>query len=117
MRKKRILAASVLIGLIIPTLVFGQTDSTKQKLKTVNDLKKAEQLKSSQLKKPPMKKPKAINRRRNEAPPVEMKDSRITFEYTSFDFGLAPKGSKITHRFPVSNTGKDTLVITKVKPT
>lgn len=43
-------------------------------------------------------------------------NARISFDHTLFDFGVVPRGEKVTHHFPVKNTGSDTLTITKIKP-
>ena len=43
--------------------------------------------------------------------------ARITFDRTSFDFGYISKGAVVTHKFGFTNTGSDTLIVTKIKPT
>ncbi len=43
--------------------------------------------------------------------------ARIKVDEDFWDFGSIPKGSVVTHDFIFRNTGTDTLVITKVKPT
>jgi len=48
---------------------------------------------------------------------VPLTDARIKFNDTEFDFGSIVKGSSVPHSFWFSNEGKDTLIITKVKPT
>lgn len=40
----------------------------------------------------------------------------ISFDHSLFNYGVVPRGEKVTHHFPVQNTGTDTLVITKIKP-
>jgi len=45
------------------------------------------------------------------------RNSRITFRYTEYDFGVVPQQSKITHYFKVWNSGTDTLVISQIQPT
>lgn len=61
-------------------------------------------------------KSKSAPTKKNEIPEVPMTAARITFDYTHFDFGNVPPGDKVTHDFPVKNTGPDTLIITKIKP-
>jgi hypothetical protein len=48
-------------------------------------------------------------------PEVPLVDSRIKFNHSEFNFGNVPPKTKVTHEFPVTNDGVDTLVITKVK--
>lgn len=63
------------------------------------------------VKKTPIKKnalPKGV-------PEIPLVESRITFDYATFDFGDVPPGVSVTHDFPVANTGKDTLIISAVK--
>jgi hypothetical protein len=60
-------------------------------------------------------KSKASSKRRSDVPDIPLTNARITFAHTEFDFGSVPKGAKVTHHFPVSNTGPDTLIITKIK--
>jgi len=50
-----------------------------------------------------------------DVPEVPLTNARITFEHLVFDFGEVPGGTKVTHYFPVKNTGPDTLVITRIK--
>jgi len=42
-------------------------------------------------------------------------DSRIEFDHTTWDFGSIEKGAMVTHNYWLSNTGTDTLVVTKIK--
>ncbi len=51
------------------------------------------------------------------ASPVKLTKARIKFDETDFDFGSLAKGAKVTHNYWFSNEGKDTLIVTKVKPT
>lgn len=44
-------------------------------------------------------------------------EARIVFEQTVFDFGSIAKGSNVTHNYWFTNTGTDTLIILKIKPT
>ncbi|MCD6161909.1 MAG: DUF1573 domain-containing protein [candidate division Zixibacteria bacterium] len=44
-------------------------------------------------------------------------NARIVFEQTIFNFGSITKGSNVTHNYWFSNTGTDTLIISKIKPT
>lgn len=43
--------------------------------------------------------------------------ARIDFLEKYWDFGIVPRGYIVYHNFAFRNTGSDTLVITKVKPT
>lgn len=43
--------------------------------------------------------------------------ARIEFDHTVFDFGSINKGASVAHSYWFTNTGTDTLVITKIKPT
>ena len=44
-------------------------------------------------------------------------NARIEFEHTTFDFGSITKGASVAHSYWFTNTGTDTLVITKIIPT
>ena len=48
---------------------------------------------------------------------VPLCDARIEFDHTVFDFGSIVKGSSVAHSYWFSNSGTDTLIITKIKPT
>jgi len=50
-----------------------------------------------------------------DVPEVPMTNARITYNHMVFDFGYVPTGSKVTHSFPVKNTGPDTLNIVSIK--
>lgn len=128
MRTTKLLLVMIAASLLFTSTVFGQTKTTIQnndqiKKKQIEESKKKEELKQkSKIKKTSnvkdlKPKPKPVKKRKSTIPEVELKNSRITYEYTTFDFGLVPSGSKVTHNFPVTNTGVDTLIITKVKPT
>jgi len=44
--------------------------------------------------------------------------ARIELDRLEFDFGFAPQGNaKLVHNFTITNVGKDTLEITRVRPT
>lgn len=43
--------------------------------------------------------------------------ARINFEHTTYDFGSIAKGARVTHNYWFENSGSDTLVITRIKPT
>ncbi|GEM_PF-2949358 len=47
---------------------------------------------------------------------VPLNASKIVFDHLKFYFGSIPKGSKVTHNYPVWNLGSDTLTITSIKP-
>jgi hypothetical protein len=48
-------------------------------------------------------------------PEVPLTNARIKFDHAEYNFGNVPPKTKVTHEFPVTNDGVDTLVITKVK--
>lgn len=54
--------------------------------------------------------------KKNDIPEIPMTAARITYDYTHFNYGNVPPGAKVTHNFPVKNTGPDTLIITRIKP-
>ncbi|MCD6162259.1 MAG: DUF1573 domain-containing protein [candidate division Zixibacteria bacterium] len=122
MRTTKILIIAIAASLLITSTVFGQTTikqktdqiAKEKKLDNKGELKKKGLDIKGELKK---KKPKSVKKRKSNIPEIELKNSRITYEYTTFNFGLVSSGSKVSHYFPVSNTGSDTLIITKVKPT
>lgn len=115
MKTAKTLTAYLIVMLLLSGQAWGQTASpgktaTQQgknlpaTLKNINpDSLKAQ----SQNKAQPIKK--------SDVPEIPLKNSRITYDYTNFDFGNVPPGTKITHDFPVKNTGADTLIITKIK--
>jgi len=72
-------------------------------------------LKAGQTRSKKGKSKSAARKRKSDVPDIPLTNARITFNHTEFDFGAVPPGAKITHHFPVSNTGPDTLVITKIK--
>ena len=49
--------------------------------------------------------------------PAPLSNARLSFDHTTYDFGSIAKGSIVTHNYWLVNTGTDTLVITKIKPT
>jgi|GEM_PF-773434 len=51
------------------------------------------------------------------ASPVKLTKARIKFDEIDFDFGSLAKGAKVSHNYWFTNEGKDTLIITQVKPT
>ena len=63
------------------------------------------------IKKPVVNKPVP----KKDVPELPLAESRMTFAYDTFDFGDVPPGVSVTHDFPVSNTGKDTLIISSIK--
>ncbi len=44
-------------------------------------------------------------------------NARIEFDHTTFNFGALNKGASVAHSYWFNNTGSDTLIITKIKPT
>lgn len=50
-----------------------------------------------------------------DVPVVPLTNARITYNHLVFDFGYVPPGSKVSHSFPVKNTGPDTLNIVSIK--
>jgi len=100
MVKLKILAV-IFIGLILTTSSgYAQTKIAPK----VQD-KKSEGEKTSTAEK---KLPKDV-------PVVPLTNARIIYDHIVFDFGYVPPGSKVTHSFPVKNTGPDTLYITSIK--
>jgi len=59
---------------------------------------------------------KVVSQEKAAEPQIPPNNSVITFDHNSFDYGVVPKGEQVTHHFPVTNTGSDTLTITKIKP-
>jgi len=116
---RRVIIAFIIICLFSTPVVFSQTsgdkptiDKSKVKEKIIpndeaQDQKKAKTPKSQIRKRP--------NTRSKTTPKPPGRDSKITFEYNEFDFGFVPQSSKVTHNFKVTNTGKDSLLIAKVK--
>lgn len=51
------------------------------------------------------------------ASPVKLTKARIKFDHMDFDFGSLAKGARVAHNYWFTNEGKDTLIITQVKPT
>jgi len=109
MRNWKFLIIILSLCLISSPLVFCQTEASKtepkQKETTIDESKKTV---PSQL--PSRRAPTNV-------PKVELTNARITFDHTVFDFGSIPKGTKVSHNFWFENTGTDTLVINRVKPT
>jgi hypothetical protein len=89
--------------------VFCQTETSKTEAKqkeTTTDKDK----KTTPTQQPSLRTPTNV-------PEVELTNARITFDHTVFNFGSIPKGTMVSHDFWFENTGTDTLVITRVKPT
>jgi hypothetical protein len=91
MRINRLLLASMLLGFVLSGIANSQTKASPRQAEN----------------KPPIKK--------SDIPEIPLVNSRITYQYTDFNFGEVPPGTKVTHNFPVSNTGPDTLIISKIK--
>jgi hypothetical protein len=102
MKSKKLLVAAALTILLPLSLSFAQVSTSNNKA-TAKD-------KLADVKKPITKKAG-----RATEPEVPLSDARIAFDYTVFDFGTVPNGAYMTHNFPVSNIGPDTLYITKIK--
>jgi len=83
----RLLTAFVLTAFII-TAAYGQTDSEKPKSKKTVTITA-----------------------------IGNSNARLEFDHTTYNFGSIAKGSVVTHNFWFENTGTDTLVITRIKPT
>jgi hypothetical protein len=96
---KTLMVIYIVLSLVI-SIGFAQT-KTPPKVQT----NKASEKQSPSVKK---KLPKDV-------PVVPLTNARITYDYIVFDFGYVLPGSKVTHSFPVRNTGTDTLNITKIK--
>jgi len=91
MRINKLLLASMLLGFALSGIAYSQTAVSPHQAE----------------KKPPVKK--------SDIPEIPLVNSRITYKYTDFNFGEVPAGTKVTHNFPVSNMGQDTLIISKIK--
>jgi hypothetical protein len=52
---------------------------------------------------------------KKDLPEIPLAESRLTLAYDTYDFGDVPRGTSVTHDFPVTNTGKDTLIISSIK--
>jgi hypothetical protein len=109
MRNLRFLLIALSICLLSSPLVFCQTETSKAETKQ-KDTATDEGKKTVPSQQPSRSAPTSV-------PKVELTNARITFDHTVFDFGSIPKGTKVSHDFWFENTGTDTLVITRVKPT
>ena len=114
----RLLMAICLSSILLMTVAFGQTVDTKKpktaiKPKTSQGDTKADPAVTKQSVK--AKTPSKPAQRRSNVPDIPLTNARIAFEHTTFDFGSVPPGARVTHHFPVSNNGPDTLIISKIK--
>ena len=57
----------------------------------------------------------SVKAQTDEQETVDKKAPKITFEKTTYDFGIIEKGSKATVDFVFKNTGKKPLVLTNVR--
>lgn len=110
MKHIKLVAAVGIVFLFILSGVNAQTTQIKKPAPTTPATQKSPK-KTPTTNNTPASPVKAPNEQANIPP----NDARITFEYSLFDFGVVPPGSQVTHHFPVSNTGTDTLYITKIK--
>jgi hypothetical protein len=103
----------LLFAFLFSVQVWGQQTSPSTAAKQGNKAA-TKQMNLDSLKAVSMQ--KARPTKKNDIPEIPMTNARITYDYTHFDYGNVPGGSKVTHNFPVKNTGPDTLIITKIKP-
>ena len=119
MKSVRLLLAVCISSMLFVASAYCQTTDTNKPATTVKPkAKQAEGLQKSTPLKPrtPKKKPaRAKQTRRSDVPDIPLTNARIAFDHNVFNFGVVPKGVKVTHHFPVSNIGPDTLIITKIK--
>ncbi|MCP4584057.1 MAG: DUF1573 domain-containing protein [candidate division Zixibacteria bacterium] len=119
MKSVRLLVAVCVSSILLFANAYSQTTDTKQPATAVKPKvqkpipKKTKNLNQTRTNK--NQKSKAAARRKNDVPDIPLTNARITFDHAEFDFGSVPPGAKVTHHFPVSNTGPDTLVISKIK--
>lgn len=123
-------------SLFLSSLVFGQSEISKKETPQTQDSTKtaATEKKSSEQEKidaaakakaDALEKSKAKHKRNTssskpkpkpkDVPEVELTNARITYDHTEYDFGSVAPGARVSHNFPVTNTGPDTLNITKIK--
>jgi len=119
MRTRKLIFASVIIVSLMSSQVFGQATVEKKEDTQTKQTKKIDSTKpkpadKASTKNVPSKKYSKYKKKKD-VPEVPLANSRITFEKTVFDFGMVPPGNKVTYNFQVSNTGPDTLNITKIK--
>ncbi len=57
----------------------------------------------------------SVKAQTNEQQKADKKAPKISFEQTTYDFGIIRKGSKATVDFVFKNTGKEPLVLTNVR--
>ncbi len=109
MRTRKLIFASVIPVLLMSSQAFSQAT-----------VEKKEKIPPKQTKKIDSTKPKpsekySEHKKKKDVPEVPLTNARITFENTVFDFGMVPPGNRVSYNFQVSNTGPDTLNITKIK--
>lgn len=109
MRLTKYLVVILLTVLLPVSFVLAQTDTGSKQENTVQEKKTADVPERPAVQKTHTK------AKKNDVPEVPLTNARIAFDYTTFDFGTVPNGAKMTHYFPVQNTGPDTLYITKIK--
>jgi hypothetical protein len=110
MHTSKFLIALCVFGLMVTAAAQSQVTPPKSGTVTKDSQKALLEQKAKQEKNratPPRKK--------DDVPNVPLTAARITFDHLVFDFGDVPGGTKVTHYFPVKNTGPDTLVITRIK--
>ena len=109
MRTWKFIIIILSLSLLSSPLAFCQTQGTKTAIEqqdtTTNKVKKTAPTKKQQ------RKP------RSKVPEIKLTNARLTFDNTTFNFGSIPKGAKVIHNFWFKNTGSDTLIISRVKPT
>ncbi|MBD3169364.1 MAG: DUF1573 domain-containing protein [candidate division Zixibacteria bacterium] len=121
MKILKILLFSAITGLILFTPAQSQftpdTDSNKDDKQYWGPKRNEDGRPVEYVPAPTGTNPKNIRRRPPQQADAPLNDSKITLEYTIFDFGNVPQHTNVTHLFKVSNTGTDTLTIINIKPT
>ncbi len=111
MRLTKFLTVTFLAVLLPVSLTFGQTGTSAQKPAVAKQKATIEDASKSKDRNPVISRSK----KQEPEPEIPLSDARIAFEYSKFDFGTVPNGAQMTHYFPVTNIGPDTLYITKIK--
>lgn len=111
MRLTKFLTVTLVTVMLPVSLTFGQTGLSNKQAAVAK-----QKVLSGKTDKPIPKKPVITrSKKKNAVPEVPLTNARIAFEYAKFDFGTVPNGAQMTHFFPVTNIGPDTLYITKIK--
>ena len=122
MKIKKLMFSITAIIFLFSTVVIAQETATKKDTPPKTNVITKSQEKNTKsvgkTQKTKSKKPsRSKSRRPKDVPEVPLVNSKITYDHSEFDFGVISHGSRVSHNFPVSNTGRDTLNITKIRPT